>query len=75
MRVLVAEDDAKMARLIRRGLGERGVVVDLADSGEDVLWMAVATNYDAIVLDVMLPGIDASTRVGGCVRTTSAALC
>src|SRR4051794_12812503 len=58
MRVLVVEDEAKMAQLLRRGLGEAGFAVDLAERGEDALWMAKATPYDAIVLDVMLPGID-----------------
>ena len=47
-----------MARLIRRGLQEDGFAVDLAKSGEDALWMAGSTPFDAVVLDVMLPGID-----------------
>src|SRR5256885_9732647 len=47
-----------MAGLIRRGLREDGLAVDLAGKGEDVAWMAGSTEYDAIVLDVMLPGID-----------------
>jgi two-component system OmpR family response regulator len=58
MRILVVEDELKMARLIRRGLREEGMAVDLAERGEDALWMAGSTDYDAIVLDVMLPGID-----------------
>ena len=58
MRVLVVEDEPKMASLIRRGLREEGMAVDLADRGEDAVWMAGATDYDALVLDVMLPGID-----------------
>jgi two-component system OmpR family response regulator len=58
MRILVVEDDAKLAGLLRRGLVEEGHVVDVADRGEDAIWMAGATPYDAIVLDVMLPGID-----------------
>jgi two-component system OmpR family response regulator len=58
MRVLVVEDDAKMAALIRRGLRADGMAADLAASGEDALWMAGATAYDVIVLDVMLPGLD-----------------
>jgi two-component system OmpR family response regulator len=58
MRILVVEDEVKMARLIRRGLREEGLSVDIADRGEDALWMAGSTDYDAIVLDVMLPGID-----------------
>jgi two-component system OmpR family response regulator len=58
MRVLVVEDDAKMASLIRRGLLEEGYAADVAGDGENALWMAGATSYDAIVLDVMLPGTD-----------------
>ncbi len=58
MRVLVVEDELKMAGLIRRGLREEGLAADVATRGEDALWMAQATEYDAVVLDVMLPGID-----------------
>ena len=58
MRVLVVEDEAKMAGLIRRGLVGEGMAVDIAARGEDALWRAESTEYDAIVLDVMLPGID-----------------
>ena len=56
MRALVVEDEAKMAALIRRGIAEEGYAADVAHTGEDALWMARATPYDAIVLDVMLPG-------------------
>jgi two-component system OmpR family response regulator len=58
VRILIVEDDVKMAALLRRGLQEEGVAVDVAGRGEDALWMAEATEYDALVLDVMLPGID-----------------
>src|SRR6266545_2591744 len=47
-----------MAALLRRGLQEEGLAVDVAGRGEEALWMAEATEYDALVLDVMLPGID-----------------
>ena len=47
-----------MARLLQRGLRDDGFVTDVCGSGEDALWMAGSTPYDAIVLDVMLPGID-----------------
>ena len=57
MRVLVVEDKLKMAGLIRRGLVEDGHGADIAATGEDALWMAEAHPYDAIVLDVMLPGL------------------
>src|ERR1044072_8672652 len=58
MRVLVVEDEIKMASLIRRGLRSEGLAADVAIKGEDALWMAGSTEDDAIVLDVMLPGID-----------------
>jgi two-component system OmpR family response regulator len=58
MRVLIVEDEVKMASLIRRGMREEGMAPDVAVRGEDALWMAGSTDYDAIVLDVMLPGID-----------------
>ncbi len=58
MRALVVEDEAKMAALIRRGLAEEGYSADVARTGEEALWMARATPYDAIVLDLMLPGRD-----------------
>jgi two-component system, OmpR family, response regulator len=58
MRVLIVEDHVKLASLIRRGLRNEGIAADVAGRGEDALWMAEATDYDAIVLDVMLPGID-----------------
>jgi two-component system OmpR family response regulator len=58
MRVLIVEDDVKMAGLLRRGLLEEGLAADVARAGDDALWMAGATEYDAIVLDVMLPGMD-----------------
>src|SRR5438046_6113590 len=58
MRVLVVEDDPKLAALIGRGLREEGVATDVTGRGEDALWMAGSTDYDALVLDVMLPGID-----------------
>jgi two-component system, OmpR family, response regulator len=58
MRVLVVEDEPKIAALLRRGLAEEGHPTDIATSGEDALWMSQAHDYDAIVLDVMLPEID-----------------
>ena len=58
MRVLIVEDDLRLAGLLRRGLVKDGLAVDLTSTGEDALWMAAAHDYDAIVLDVMLPGID-----------------
>jgi two-component system, OmpR family, response regulator len=58
MRVLIVEDEAKMAGLIRRGLEREGMAIDVAGDGEEALWKAEAVEYDAIVLDLMLPGID-----------------
>jgi two-component system OmpR family response regulator len=58
MRALIVEDERKLAGLLRRGLLEEGYAADVALHGEDALWMAGATEYDAIVLDVMLPGAD-----------------
>jgi two-component system, OmpR family, response regulator len=58
MRLLVVEDEEKLALLLARGLREEGHAVDVAGRGEDALWMAHAAPYDAIVLDVMLPGLD-----------------
>src|SRR5262245_39011925 len=62
MRVLVVEDSAKMAGLLRKGLERDGHAVDVTGSGDDATWMAVENDYDAIVLDVILdadrPSID-----------------
>jgi two-component system, OmpR family, response regulator len=57
VRVLLVEDELKMAGLMRRGLVEEGHAADVAPTGEDAIWMAQAHPYDAIVLDVMLPRI------------------
>jgi two-component system OmpR family response regulator len=58
MRVLIVEDELRMASLIRRGLEHEGLAADIAGRGEDALWMASAHDYDAVVLDVMLPDFD-----------------
>jgi two-component system OmpR family response regulator len=58
MRVLVVEDEVKLASLIRKALREDGLLADVAIRGEDALWMAGSTPYDVLVLDVNLPGID-----------------
>ncbi len=58
MRILVAEDEPKMATLLRRGLEGAGFAVDVAPTGEEALWRARSTTYDAVLLDRMLPGID-----------------
>ena len=58
VRVLLVEDEVRMASLIHRGLRREGLAADVAKNGEDALWMSEAHDYDVIVLDVMLPGID-----------------
>ena len=58
MRILVVEDEAKLGRLLVRGLDEEGHAADLAGDGEQAIRMARAVHYDTIVLDVMLPGLD-----------------
>src|SRR4051812_13476665 len=58
MRVLVVEDDVRMAAAIRRGLRFEGLVVDVAGGGEEALRKVGATEYDALVLDVLLPDVD-----------------
>ena len=56
--MLIVEDELRMASLVRRGLVKEGFAADIAPTGEDALWLAGAHDYDAILLDVMLPGID-----------------
>lgn len=58
MRILVAEDEAKVAEHLRRGLCEAGYAVDVAADGAEALWLAENHPYDAMVLDVMMPGPD-----------------
>jgi two-component system OmpR family response regulator len=58
MRVLVVEDQADLRRALERGLRESGYAVDVAADGEDGLFKATSWNYDAIVLDLMLPKLD-----------------
>jgi len=58
MRILVVEDEMKMARAITRGLQNEGYVVETVGTGDDAVFWATEQNFDAIVLDVMLPGMD-----------------
>src|SRR5919112_2602272 len=58
MRLLVVEDDAKLARALTRGLEREGYAIDVADTGDDAVRQALAGGYDGVVLDVMLPGPD-----------------
>jgi two-component system, OmpR family, response regulator len=58
VRILVVEDEPKMARLLRRGLTERGDVVGVAATGGSAVDLAATEDYDVVVLDVMLPDLD-----------------
>ena len=58
MRILVIEDEAKTAKFLKKGLGEAGFVVDVASNGHDGLELARNLEFDLIILDVMLPGLD-----------------
>jgi two-component system OmpR family response regulator len=58
VRVLVVEDESKLAALIQKALREQGMLADVADNGESALWMAGSSPYEVIVLDINLPGID-----------------
>ncbi len=70
MRVLVVDDDRRLAEAVKRGLEGEGFAVDVAFDGPDALWHATENSYDALVLDVMLPGMSglelcARLREGG----------
>jgi len=58
MRLLIAEDDAKLAGALARGLRADGYAVDVAATGDEALFNARVYEYDAVILDVMLPGVD-----------------
>ena len=58
VRVLVVEDEERLARLVAEGLSDEGVTVDIEHDGEAGLWRATETTYDVIVLDIMLPGMN-----------------
>jgi heavy metal response regulator len=58
MRILVVEDEKKLASFVKRGLKEKGYAVDVASNGDDGLFQAEEVSYDLIVLDIMLPGKD-----------------
>jgi len=63
VRVLVVEDEARTAEYLQKGLTESGFVVDIATTGGDGIHMSEVTNYDVIILDVMLPGADGWTVI------------
>jgi two-component system OmpR family response regulator len=58
VRALIVEDELRMAALLKRGLEEDGYAVDVVNTGTDAVWQANEFSYDAVVLDVMLPGLD-----------------
>jgi two-component system copper resistance phosphate regulon response regulator CusR len=58
MRVLIVEDEPKIAAFLRKGLAENGFVVDVAGQGDDGLHLARTGDYDLVILDVMLPDLD-----------------
>ncbi|MFC5262096.1 response regulator transcription factor [Kribbella qitaiheensis] len=58
MRVLMVEDEVRLAETVRRGLTDAGFVVELVDNGEDAVWAATENSYDVIVLDIMLPKLN-----------------
>ncbi|MCZ3389816.1 MAG: response regulator transcription factor [Actinomycetia bacterium] len=58
MRVLVVDDEVRLAETVRRGLAAEGFVVDVVHDGEDALWAATENGYDVIVLDLMLPKLN-----------------
>jgi len=61
MRILVVEDEAKIARFVKKGLSEEGYAVDVARTGEDAISYAASAPYDVVILDLMLPRIDGIT--------------
>ena len=58
MRILLVEDDPRIARFVAKGLREHAFAVDLADNGDEALYKSSINDYDAIILDVMIPGRD-----------------
>jgi two-component system copper resistance phosphate regulon response regulator CusR len=58
VRILVAEDEAKVASFLKKGLAEAGYAVDVASDGEEAIWLAENISYDAWVFDIMMPGRD-----------------
>jgi two-component system OmpR family response regulator len=58
MRLLVVEDETRLALLLKRGLQEQGYAVDVTGDGAEALWLATENDYDTVVLDIMLPGLD-----------------
>ena len=73
MKLLIVEDEAKIADYLRKGLAEEGYVIDVAANGIDGLHMASHGNYDLIVLDTMLPRINRRwCELSGCTEAEQA---
>ena len=68
MRILVAEDDRKLAQLLRQALAEQGHAVDVAHDGESAYCLGGTEAYDLMILDIMLPNRSGSMSCGACVR-------
>ena len=64
MRLLIAEDDEKLSGALARGLRADGYAVDVAATGDDALLQARVYDYDAVILDLMLPGVDGLSVCG-----------
>src|SRR6266853_6966235 len=70
MRLLLVEDDARIARFVAKGLREESYAVDVVENGNDAVYQTEINDYDLIVLDVMIPGMDGfavckAIRAGG----------
>ena len=71
MRILVVDDEAKTAKFLKKGLSEAGFVIDVAANGMDGLQLAQDVDFDLIILDIMLPGLDGWRSLIACVRQTA----
>ena len=65
MKVLLVEDEKRISDFVTKGLKEHGFTVDLAENGDDGFYLATTQSYDAIVLDIMLPGRDGLSILKG----------
>lgn len=73
--MLVVEDELRMAALLKRGLEEDGYAVDIAATGPDALWQAREFDYDAVLLDLMLPGRTGSRSAASCATPPGGCWC
>ena len=75
MRILIVEDEPKMASYLRKGLMEASYTVDVAENGKDGLFLALHEEFDLVVLDVMLPEMDGFEVLKGCARRSRRPCC